>query len=122
MSRKSSSPTSDGGTDWDALAAMTDEDINRAIAEDPDTVSAEELGEPYRVITPPLHVDVRAIRKAAGLSQAAFADRYGFTKKAVQNWEQGIRTPERSARILLWMIDKHPSAVSDALAVLKVRA
>ena len=101
---------------------MTDEDIHKAIAEDPDAAPVMVPGTKFRVVVPPFDIDVRAIRKATGLSQAAFADRYGFTKKAVQNWEQRIRRPERSARILLWMIDKHPSAVSDALAVLKVRA
>ena len=33
----------------------------------------------------------KAIRKASGLPQAAFADRYGIPKRTVENWEGGQR-------------------------------
>ena len=33
----------------------------------------------------------KAIRKASGLTQAAFADRYGIPKRTVENWEGGQR-------------------------------
>lgn len=70
-----------------------------------------------RVWVPPASVDVKAIRGRAGLSQVAFARRYGFSPDAVRDWEQGRRRPEQAARTLLMMIDKEPEAVERVLAV-----
>jgi putative transcriptional regulator len=64
----------------------------------------------------PEAVDVKAIRKRLGLTQAAFAQRYGFELSSVRNWEQGRRQPEGPARLLLVVIDKEPEAVHRALA------
>jgi putative transcriptional regulator len=64
----------------------------------------------------PAKVDVRKIRARLGLSQEAFAETYGFALSAVRDWEQGRRTPERSARILLKIVEKEPEAVTRALA------
>lgn len=64
----------------------------------------------------PDHVDVAAIRKRLGLSQGEFAARFGFKLDALQNWEQGRRRPEGSARALLRVIDREPEAVERALA------
>jgi len=49
-------------------------------------------------------------------SQQAFADRFGFPDAILQDWEQGRRGPETSARVLLTVIDKEPEAVHRALA------
>jgi putative transcriptional regulator len=68
----------------------------------------------YRVHVPH-DIDVRAIRKRAGLTQAAFAARYGFSAAAVRDWEQKRRRPEASARILLKVIELRPEAVEEAL-------
>jgi putative transcriptional regulator len=64
----------------------------------------------------PETVDVQAIRKRLGLTQAAFAQRYGFALSSIRNWEQGRRHPEGPARILLLVIDKEPEAVHRVLA------
>lgn len=69
------------------------------------------------VVHVPETVDVRAIRRRLGMSQRQFAERFGFTLDAVQNWEQGRRTPEGPARALLKVIDKRPEAVLEALGV-----
>ena len=69
----------------------------------------------YRVHVPE-NIDVRKIRTRLGLSQEAFAKTYGFAVSAVRDWEQGRRRPERSARILLKIVDKEPDAVTRALA------
>jgi putative transcriptional regulator len=68
----------------------------------------------YRVHVPE-KVDVRKIRAQLGLSQEAFAATYGFALSAVRDWEQGRRRPERSARILLKIVEKEPEAVTRAL-------
>ena len=64
----------------------------------------------------PETVDVKAIRKRLGLTQVAFAQRYGFELSSIRNWEQGRRQPEGPARLLLLVIDKEPEAVHRALA------
>ena len=69
----------------------------------------------YRVHVPD-SIDVKKIRSRLGLSQAAFAATYGFALSAVRDWEQGRRRPERSARILLKIVQKEPEAVTRALA------
>jgi putative transcriptional regulator len=63
----------------------------------------------------PRSVDVVGIRRSLGLSQRDFANRYGFSVRAVQDWEQNRRTPEPSARILLKIIEKRPEAVEEVL-------
>ena len=69
----------------------------------------------YRVHVP-ASVDVKAIRSKIGLSQSAFASRFGFPLGTVKDWEQGRRGPETSARVLLTIIDREPDAVQRALA------
>jgi putative transcriptional regulator len=69
----------------------------------------------YRVHVPET-MDVKKIRARLGLSQQAFAATYGFALSAVRDWEQGRRRPERSARILLKIVQKEPEAVTRALA------
>lgn len=69
----------------------------------------------YRVHVPET-IDVKKIRARLGLSQEAFAKTYGFALSAVRDWEQGRRRPERSARILLKIVEKEPEAVTRALS------
>jgi putative transcriptional regulator len=69
----------------------------------------------YRVHVP-AELNVRAIRDKLGLSQEAFAARFGFPVGTVRDWEQGRRGPETSARVLLTVIDREPEAVQRALA------
>ena len=75
---------------------------------------------PTRIARAPARVDVAAIRKRMGLSQTRFAERFGFAVSAVRDWEQGRRQPDRSARILLTVIEKEPDAVNKALAAAEV--
>jgi len=69
-----------------------------------------------QLVRVPVEVDVKTIRKRLGLTQATFAQRYGFELSSIRNWEQGRRQPEGPARILLMVIDKEPEAVQRALA------
>lgn len=68
------------------------------------------------IVCVPDTVDVKAIRKRLGLTQAAFARQCGFEISSIRNWEQGRRQPEGPARVLLLVIDKEPDAVQRALA------
>lgn len=71
--------------------------------------------EPARSYVPP-EINVAAIRKRLGLSQAKFASRFGLSPATVRDWEQHRRRPDRTARTLLMVIDKSPEAVERALA------
>lgn len=63
----------------------------------------------------PTSINVRAIRQRLNVTQEQFANFYGFTLSAVKDWEQERRNPERSARVLLKVIDYDPNIVSRAL-------
>ncbi len=66
----------------------------------------------------PLDLDVVSIRKRTRLSRVQFARRFGLDPRAVQDWEQGRRRPDRAARVLLTIIDREPEAVDRVLATL----
>ena len=61
-------------------------------------------------------VDVKAIRRRLGKSQAEFARMIGVSVATLQNWEQGRRRPEGAARAFLRVIEREPAAVQRALA------
>jgi putative transcriptional regulator len=73
---------------------------------------------PARVTTfkPSIALEIRKIRVATGLSRAEFARRYALDARALQDWEQGRRRPDRAARAYLKVIAKKPKAVEEALA------
>ena len=58
-----------------------------------------------------LDVDVRAVRAATGLSRVQFARRFALDPRALQDWEQGRRRPDRAARAYLTVIRKRRSLV-----------
>jgi putative transcriptional regulator len=70
--------------------------------------------EPARVHVPPT-IDVAAIRRRLGLSQARFASRFGLSAATVRDWEQKRRNPDQIARTLLTIIDRDHEAVERAL-------
>lgn len=69
----------------------------------------------YRVHLPE-EPDVAAVRRRLGLTQAAFAARFGFSLASVRDWEQRRRRPDRSARLLLKLVEREPEAVARVLA------
>lgn len=64
-----------------------------------------------RKFTPPDKIDVASIRKKLGYNQQEFADHFGLEVSAVRDWEQGRRTPERTARAYLSVIKANPKAI-----------
>jgi DNA-binding transcriptional regulator YiaG len=66
-------------------------------------------------ISAPEEVDVKTIRETLGLSQEAFANRFGLDLGTVRNWEQKRSRPDTAARVLLRTIEKEPDAVTRAL-------
>jgi putative transcriptional regulator len=59
--------------------------------------------------------DPKAVREKLGLSQAQFAALIGISPRTLQNWEQGHRRPEGTARALLRVAERHPQAVLESL-------
>jgi putative transcriptional regulator len=91
-------------TDWNKLRGMTDENIAAQIAANPD--AAPDMAP---------EIDVRAIRRAAGMTQAEFAAAYEFSIRTVQEWERGAKKPSGPARTLLRAIKGDPEGVRRAL-------
>ena len=75
-----------------------------------------EVDLPCRIVDDPAAEHILAIRKRMKLSRQKFADRFGLDARAVQEWEQGRRVPNRAARILLTVIDRDPEAVVRVLS------
>ena len=73
---------------------------------------------PARVTTfkPSIALEIRKIRVATGLSRAEFARKFALDARALQDWEQGRRKPDRAARAYLKVIAHKPEAVEEALA------
>lgn len=97
-------------TDWARADTLTDEDIARAVADDPDAaplLTDEQLAS-MRVVWP---ADIAATRRRLGLSQTEFAAWFGISPGTLRNWEQGRRVPEGPARVLLRVIEREPEAV-----------
>lgn len=60
-------------------------------------------------------VEVKAIRKSTGLSQAKFAAIIDVNVGTLRNWEQGLRTPTGPARTLLKALKAKPTEVISAI-------
>lgn len=100
-------------TDWVRIDAMTDEDIARQIAEDPD-VAPELTDEQWERAE--IGTRLRRLRERLGLSQAQFGARYRIPAGSVRDWEQGRRKPEAAALAYLKVIEREPEAVERALS------
>ena len=74
-------------TDWSKIDAMTDEDLARQIASNPD--AAPDLAP---------DIDVRAIRRGAAMTQAEFAQTYEFS----------VRTPVSYTHLDVYKRQDHP--------------
>ena len=67
------------------------------------------------VLHVPEAIDVKAIRGKLGLSQEAFASRFGFSAAAVRDWEQGRAEPDQPTRAYLTLIARDPEHVNRIL-------
>jgi DNA-binding transcriptional regulator YiaG len=81
----------------------TDEDIDRAIKNDPDTFEADIN---RLVLVRPEDADVARIRSGLGLTQAGFAAATGIPHRLISDWEQGRKKPSAAARAFLVLIDE----------------
>lgn len=59
--------------------------------------------------------EVAMARQKSGLSQSEFADALGISKRTLQEWEQGRRSPSGAAQTLIRIAKRHPEVVREAL-------
>ncbi|WP_293881078.1 helix-turn-helix domain-containing protein [Sphingomonas sp.] len=86
------------------------EGLNEAIA----FSEGKETGARVHHLTVPA-IDVAQVRASTGLSQSAFAQSIGVAKGTLLNWEHGRRHPTGPAQVLLAMIARKPSVVTELL-------
>ena len=103
-------------TDWDAVNALTDEQILAAALADPDAQpipagSEEELAKCGLTRV----VKVKRLRNRLGLTQEQFAAQYRIPIGTLRDWEQGRKFPDAPARAYLTVIEKDPSVVASLL-------
>lgn len=85
-------------------------DLTPRSAPDPDAPLSDEEFE--RGVSAVL---ARKARAATGLSQPAFATRFGVPVASLRDWEQGRRKPDSATRNYLRVIASMPDAVARAL-------
>lgn len=59
-------------------------------------------------------IDVRNIRRKLDLTQEQFALRYGIDLETLRNWEQGKRSPDKTAQSYLRAIERMPEEIQAA--------
>jgi putative transcriptional regulator len=100
--------------DWQRIDAMTDADIARQIAEDPDVApdmsEALERGE-FEMVW---GIDLEQVRSGTGLDQAAFARKFGLPPDELAEWESAGRVPGRAIWMYLKLIEREPELLGRA--------
>ena len=100
--------------DWRRIDAMTDEDIARQIAEDPDVApdlsEALERGE-FEMVW---GIDLEQVRSRTGLDPAAFARRFGLPLDELSEWQARGRVPDRAIWMYLKLIEREPELLGRA--------
>lgn len=103
-------------TNWNAVNAMTEEEINIAAQSDPDALplTKDQLRQ-FKRVHAIKEVEVKLIRQKLHLSQDEFANYFGVSVRTIQEWEQHRRRPTATARNFLKVIEREPKAVLRAL-------
>lgn len=92
-----------------------DNDFDQLLASLGDILALPDEAEDFSYLRLPSAIDVSAIRRKARLSQTAFARRIGVPVATIRNWEQGRRSPQGPARVLLALLDRNPRIVEETL-------
>jgi putative transcriptional regulator len=98
-------------TDWAAVDALTDEQIEAAVRDDPDAAPIGFFEQPGFIRIP----NVKKLRERLGLTQEAFAATYRIPIGTLRDWEQGRKLPDAPARAYLTVIARSPEAVATLL-------
>jgi len=60
--------------------------------------------------------EVVEARRSTGMSQSEFASALSISKRTLQEWEQGRRSPSGAAQALIRIAFRHPEVIREALA------
>ena len=94
---------------------MTDEDIKRQIAENPDAapLPSAKMRLVWRMKSSRLSTKykVRLLRRALKMTRAEFATAFGIPERTLQHWEQGTREPDEASLSYLAVIAEIPERV-----------
>jgi putative transcriptional regulator len=104
-------PPIETNTDWAAVAALTDEQIEAAVHDDPDAAPIRFFDQPGFIRIP----NVKKLRERLGLTQEKFAATYRIPIGTLRDWEQGRKHPDAPARAYLTVIARNPEAVASLL-------
>jgi putative transcriptional regulator len=104
-------PPIETDTDWAAVEALTDEEIEAAIRDDPDAAPSPVYDTPGLIHIP----NVKKLRERLGLTQEAFAAVYRIPVGTLRDWEQCRKRPDAPARAFLTVIARNPEAVANLL-------
>ncbi len=109
-------PPVETDTDWNAVDALTEEQIRAAALADPDAQpiplgSDEELAKQGLIRV----VNVKKLRERLGLTQEVFAATYRIPVGTLRDWEQRRKLPDAPARAYLTVIASNPEAVAGML-------
>ena len=96
-------------SDKDLAVYESNRDIEAEILRGFDEMLAGKYAAKHQVVIP----DVVAARHKTGLTQTTFAQLLGVSKRTLQEWEQGRRTPNAAARSLLRIAMKHPEVLRE---------
>ena len=99
-------------TDWAAVDALTDEQIEAAVRDDPDAAPINFFEQPGFIRIP----NVKKLRERLGLTQETFAATYRIPVGTLRDWEQCRKFPDAPARAYLTVIAKNPAAVAQMLS------
>ncbi|MDR3772331.1 MAG: helix-turn-helix domain-containing protein [Terracidiphilus sp.] len=104
-------PPIETDTDWAAVDALTDEQIEAALRDDPDAAPIRFFEQPGFIRIP----NVKKLRERLGLTQEEFAATYRIPVGTLRDWEQVRKNPDAPARAYLTVIAQNPEAVAEWL-------
>jgi putative transcriptional regulator len=104
-------PPIETDTDWAAVEALTDEEIEAAVRNDPDAAPICFFDQPGFIHIP----NVKKLRERLGLTQEAFAAVYRIPVGTLRDWEQARKRPDAPSRAYLTVIARNPEAVANLL-------
>lgn len=107
-----SDPPLPSDTDWAAIDAMSDDEVEaRALAD----LDAQPLTDEQLALMRPVS-SVRRLRERLGMTQRQFATTFALPIGTVRDWEQGRKRPDAPARALLRVIEREPELARSAIA------
>jgi len=110
--QKSKSGSADGGMDWSAFDALTEAEVEAALARDPDAApTTPDAAVRLRRVSP-----ARFIRLRLSMSREAFAEAYDIPLTTLIAWERHESEPTTVELAYLRAIIRNPQGVRKMIA------